>query len=81
MIKYFIKRWIKKNWGKRCADFEPPCGCCRAWKYYDYIFEIFYFPEGAKYDTCYICKKDFPAVNPELGTWIICDDCDKKEAE
>ena len=46
MLKYFIKRWVIKHWGKRCPDFEKSCGCCRAWKYYDYIFDLEYFLSG-----------------------------------
>lgn len=41
ILKYFIKRWMKKYWGERCPEFESDCGCCRAWKYYDFIFEYF----------------------------------------
>ncbi len=29
-----------KNWGTRCPDYEENCACCKAWKYFDYLFEI-----------------------------------------
>ena len=35
-----MKRWITKFWGKRCPDFEKDCGCCKAWKAYDYLFQF-----------------------------------------
>jgi rubrerythrin len=35
-----VKEWMIKNWGNRCPDYEESCPLCKAWKYFDYIFEI-----------------------------------------
>ena len=35
-----VKEYMVKNWGARCPDYEENCPCCKAWKYYDYLFKI-----------------------------------------
>ncbi|MDD5616906.1 MAG: hypothetical protein PHH85_11985 [Candidatus Methanoperedens sp.] len=35
-----VKEYMIKNWGSRCPDYEENCACCKAWKYFDYLFEI-----------------------------------------
>ena len=39
IIKIIVKWWMKNNWGERCLDFDQYCCVCKAWKYYDYLFE------------------------------------------
>jgi hypothetical protein len=39
-FKERVKEYMVKNWGTRCPDYEENCGCCKAWKYIDYLFEI-----------------------------------------
>lgn len=34
-----MKEWMLKNWGEKCPDYEPSCGLCKAWKYFDYLFD------------------------------------------
>ena len=36
-MKDQLKKWIEKNWGKRCPDYEKSCALCRAWTCYDYL--------------------------------------------
>ena len=36
-----LKKWLEKNFGKRCRPFAKNCPCCEAWKLYDNI-ENFY---------------------------------------
>ncbi|MBI4153900.1 hypothetical protein HY501_01055 [Candidatus Woesearchaeota archaeon] len=35
-----MEAWIKKNWGRRCDEYEPTCHLCNAWKYFDFLFEF-----------------------------------------
>ena len=30
-----IDRWMERNWGPRCPDYEPLCACCMAWSIRD----------------------------------------------
>jgi hypothetical protein len=39
-FKERVKEYMVKNWGTRCPDYEKDCACCKAWKYFDYLFEI-----------------------------------------
>jgi rubrerythrin len=39
-FKERVKEWMIKNWGTRCPDYEENCPLCKAWKYFDYLFEI-----------------------------------------
>ena len=39
-FKERVKEYMVKNWGTRCPDYEENCACCKAWKYFDYLFEI-----------------------------------------
>jgi len=39
-FKERVKEYMIKNWGTRCPDYEENCACCKAWKYFDYLFEI-----------------------------------------
>ncbi len=39
-FKERVKEYMIKNWGTRCPDYEKNCACCKAWKYFDYLFEI-----------------------------------------
>lgn len=34
-----MKVWMIKNWGERCPDYEVNCSLCKAWEYFDYLFE------------------------------------------
>ena len=35
--KFFkrFKKFIRKNYGRRCSEFEPSCVVCKLWKVYD----------------------------------------------
>jgi len=39
-MKERVKEWMNINWGTRCPDFDENCPLCKAWKYFDYLFEI-----------------------------------------
>ena len=39
-FKERVKEYMIKNWGTRCPDYGENCACCKAWKYFDYLFEI-----------------------------------------
>ncbi|MDP2840945.1 MAG: hypothetical protein Q8O17_01550 [Candidatus Methanoperedens sp.] len=39
-FKERVKEYMIKSWGTRCPDYEENCGYCKAWKYFDYLFEI-----------------------------------------
>ena len=30
-----LKKWIMKNYGKRCPDYEKDCIVCKKWKLFD----------------------------------------------
>ena len=32
-------KWMIKNYGKRCPDFEERCACCVAWNLYDRLIQ------------------------------------------
>ena len=32
-----LEKWVIRNYGKRCPDYEKDCACCKAWKCYDYL--------------------------------------------
>jgi len=34
-----LEKWIVKNFGKRCPEFEEGCACCKAWRCFDYLME------------------------------------------
>jgi hypothetical protein len=34
-----LRKWIEKNFGKRCEDFEPSCCVCQAWFVHDWLFQ------------------------------------------
>ena len=31
----FLEKWIIKNYGKRCQDYEKGCVVCEKWKLFD----------------------------------------------
>ncbi len=33
-----VKKYIEKNYGKRCRKYATGCPCCGAWDAYNYIF-------------------------------------------
>lgn len=33
----YLAEAITEAFGERCADYEPDCHCCRAWRQYDAI--------------------------------------------
>jgi hypothetical protein len=39
LAKAEARKWIEKNWGQRCPDFNPECGLCQAWFCFDFIFQ------------------------------------------
>lgn len=39
-FKERVKEYMIKNWGTRCPDYEEDCPLCKAWKCFDYLFEI-----------------------------------------
>lgn len=39
-FKERVKEYMIKNWETRCPDYVKNCACCKAWKYFDYLFEI-----------------------------------------
>lgn len=32
------EKYTNEIWGPRCADFDPDCATCRAWRMHDFIF-------------------------------------------
>lgn len=30
-----LKKWIKRNYGERCLEYEKGCPCCDVWVLYD----------------------------------------------
>ena len=38
--KDVVKQLMLQNWGERCPDYCEDCPACKAWKYYDYLFEL-----------------------------------------
>lgn len=30
-----LKKWLIKNYGKRCSDYEKECVVCNKWKLFD----------------------------------------------
>lgn len=32
-----LKKWMIKNWNERCKHYQIGCGCCDAWKCFDFI--------------------------------------------
>ncbi|MEK6828618.1 MAG: hypothetical protein AABY15_00695 [Nanoarchaeota archaeon] len=30
-----LERWVIKNYGKRCSDYEKECVVCKKWKLFD----------------------------------------------
>lgn len=39
-VKEQMEKWIRKHWGNRCSSFEPGCGVCMAWAFFDFLFQI-----------------------------------------
>ncbi|VVB96485.1 Uncharacterised protein [uncultured archaeon] len=39
-FKERVKEWMIQNWGTPCPDYEESCALCKAWKFFDYLFEI-----------------------------------------
>ena len=35
-----LKRWITKNYGKKCKIFNPCCPCCIMWRLFDDLQEL-----------------------------------------
>jgi len=33
-----MEKWLLKNYGERCKEYEPACVVCRVWKGFDLIF-------------------------------------------
>ncbi len=40
ILKEKVRKWIENYWGTRCPDYEESCPLCKAWKYFDYIFDL-----------------------------------------
>lgn len=34
-----LRKFISKNYGERCKDFDKDCPCCRVWVRYDLLEE------------------------------------------
>lgn len=39
-MKKQLEKWIRKNYGKRCTEFEATCANCRAWTCYDFLIKF-----------------------------------------
>ena len=32
------RTFVTENYGERCSDYSPNCGCCLAWTCFDFLF-------------------------------------------
>ncbi len=39
MYEDWLKKMIKKLYGKKCKDYVKECGCCQAWNVYETIID------------------------------------------
>lgn len=38
LLKWLLKRYIRREYGERCKSFDFGCGLCQAWLSYYYLF-------------------------------------------
>lgn len=39
-LKQELAEFISAHWGEKCPDYEESCHCCRAWEYYEFLFQF-----------------------------------------